>query len=111
VRRVVVVVPNRVVRALASQTLTAQGFAPIEVETAQEASAVLAAPPPHVAVVDEELVAAIPELERCTWIALGDPSARASLSAMGACCFIPKPLRSADLLRAVHWVFAVYGGP
>jgi DNA-binding response OmpR family regulator len=107
VQRIAVVHPNHAVRALAAQILAANGFAPVEAETVEDAVSILATDPPVVAVVNENLVG-----DLRSWgvpiIGLAMPGSRFRLIDAGARCVVDKPFTAEDLLRAVRWVLEVY---
>ena len=120
--RVLVVEDIRAMRMALVLILKAHGYTPVEAETAEDALEAAALHPPDLMLVDHslpgrsgaDLVRAIRQNE-CEWLRsvpiVGLSGARGSeqpLLEAGASCFVPKPIRSEQILKAVRWAVDVY---
>lgn len=122
-RRILIVDDSRAIRQLLAQALAAHGYSAIEAETGEDALFIAVPDPPDAIVVDYHLpglsgaelirtirAASDAVLREVPIVGLsGRQGSERILLDAGASCFIPKPFREVELIKAVRWALDVYG--
>ena len=118
--RVLLVDDSRAIRSLVASILVADGFVPLEAESAAEALRIAVARAPGVAIVDYHLpdmsgadlvrllrASLTPSVNSIPVIGLsGISGSERALMSAGATCFVAKPFHERDLRTAIRSVLA-----